>query len=163
MSTQPIVIKVWCYRDKLQQTATMLSQTTGHRVEFPTEPTTKSNQTYVFVITDIEQYTDEKLASVALGFDIIGKIAGVLSWEVMPKEQLSVQDFLTELSESDRAFLLMLERLPLPIAITQRVDNSFMWKWNSAHGQENTYIAAAQAALTHVMKSYQIVRSELIG
>jgi hypothetical protein len=140
----------------------MLSQATGHRVEIPAEPGS-STYTHVFVITEIEQYSDEKLASTDFGFDIIGKIAGVLSWEVLPKEQLTAQYHLKELSKAELGFLLLLENLPLPISIIQRTDGTFVWKWLNAHGQAETYMDAIRDALSYVMKAYQFIRSELIG
>jgi hypothetical protein len=162
MPTHPIVIKVWCQTDNLQHTATMLSHATGHRVEIPIV-VEKSKYTYIFIITEIEQYTDEKLAGAAFGFDIIGKIAGVLSWEILPKEQSPSQESQQSLSEAEAQLLHLLENLPLSIAIIQQSNGTFTWRWINAHGEANTLLDAAHNALSHVMKSYQTIRSELIG
>jgi hypothetical protein len=162
MPTHPIVIKVWCQKDNLQHTATMLSRATGHRVEIPTASDT-SKYTYIFIITEIEQYTDEKLAGATFGFDIIGKIAGVLSWEILPKEQSPTHHFQQELSEAETQLVRLLEDLPLSVAIMQQSNGTFLWRWINAYGQAETLVDAARDALSHVMKSYQIIRSELIG
>ncbi len=162
MPTHPIVIKVWCQKDNLQHTATMLSRATGHRVEIPTTAD-QSKYTCIFIITEIEQYTDEKLAGAAFGFDIIGKIAGVLSWEILSKEQASAQYLQPDLSEAETQLLHLLENLPLPIAIIKQSSGTFIWRWINAYGQAETLADAARDALSHVMRSYQLVRSELIG
>lgn len=165
MPGQPVTIKVWCREEDLHQTAGMLSWAVGHRVEIPAESTSMRNA-YFFVITDIEQYDDEDMVRKAMGFDIIGKISGVIDWEVMPKEDHNAQ-LSPATPESatidDTALTAILDELPLPIAIVQRIDGSYTWKWLSASGQAATCSDAVKDALAHVMRSYALIRSELMG
>lgn len=165
MPGQPVTIKVWCREEDLQKTAGMLSWAVGHRVEIPAESTYMKNA-YFFVITDIEQYDDEDMVRKAMGFDIIGKISGVIDWEVMPKEEdhaLPLSAVEHENTTTDTALTAILDSLPLPIAIVQRIDGSYTWKWLSASGQATTCSDAVRDALVHVMKSYALIRSELMG
>jgi hypothetical protein len=164
MSTQPVVIKVWCRSDDLQRTANLLAWTIGHRVEIPLElKEVEAKNKYLFVITDIEQYDDANMVRSAMGFDIIGKVSGVIAWEVMPKEQLQEQLSAQKIAEDSKTFVNLLDDLPIPISIIQQLDGTYAWKWLRASGQSATYLDAVKAALSHVMKSYALIRSELMG
>jgi len=162
MPKQPVTIKVWCREEDLQRTAGLLSWAVGHRVEIPPVSTGTRN-TYFFIITDIEQYEDEDAIRKTMGFDIIGKISGVIDWEVVLKENPLTEPALPENSKIDTLLTAILDDLPIPLSIVQRSDSSFTWKWQSASGQSPTFMDAVQAALTHVMKSYLLIRSELNG
>lgn len=161
-ATQSAVIKVWCCNTNLSAVANAISQAIGHRVEIPTTLQDEAN-TYFFIITDIEHYESEETLLAQLGFNIIGKIAGVISWEVLPREFEETDNNQESLEETNKALLTILDSLPLPISIIQRVDGTFVWKWLTASGQASSVREAIQAALTHVMKSYTLIRSELLG
>lgn len=162
MPKQPVTIKVWCREEDLYRTAGLLSWAVGHRVEIPPTSTGMRN-TYFFVITDIEQYDDEDTVRKIMGFDIIGKISGVIDWEVMLREKLSTGSASSENDEVDTLLTTILDGLPIPLSIVERSDGSFTWKWLRASGQSSTLMAAVKDALTHVMKSYILIRSELNG
>ncbi|GCE07701.1 hypothetical protein [Dictyobacter aurantiacus] len=161
MAKQPVVIRVWCREEDLHKTAGMLSWTVGHRVEIPEEVTHKT-KTYFFIITEIEEYEDENVVRASMGFDIIGKVSGVIDWEVMPKE---FDPKLTSTQNDDvmNSLLEVFDNLPIPISIVQRADGTFAWKWRHASGQAPTMMEAVKAALIHIMKSYKLIQQELIG
>jgi hypothetical protein len=98
-----------------------------------------------------------------MGFDIIGKISGVIDWEIMLKECASAEASVPENAEIDTVLTTLLDDLPLPISIIQRSDGSYVWKWLRASGQSATFMDAMKAALIHVMKSHALIRSELLG
>jgi hypothetical protein len=162
MSKQPVTIKVWCREEDLQRTAGLLSWAVGHRVEIPVVATGMRN-TYFFVVTDIEQYDDEDTVRRTMGFDIIGKISGVIDWEIMLKECASAEAAVPENAEIDSVLTTLLDDLPIPISIIQRSDGSYVWKWLGASGQSAAFMDAMKAALVHVMKSHALIRSELLG
>jgi hypothetical protein len=162
MPTQSVVIKVYCRNDDLEHTAAMLAVTTGHRVELPGKAT-ESKNTYLFIITEIEKYEGEQAFNAAFGFDIIGKIAGVLSWEVMPKEYEYTQCSQVEMDERDRELVQLLDSLPTPISIIERTDHTFVWKWLHASGHSDTCMGAIREALTQMTKTYLLMRGELTG
>jgi hypothetical protein len=159
MPKQPVIIKIWCREEDLEQTAGLVSWTVGHRIEIPIEAPNAPN-TYFFVIVEVEQYDDEHSVRKAMGFDIISKVSGVIDWEILPQEQPLVT---SEINEVDKPLLALLDDLPLPISIVQRTDGIYTWKWQLASGQAETCLDAVKAALAHVMKSYALIRSELIG
>lgn len=166
MPQQPVTIKVWCREEDLQQTAGMLSWAVGHRVEIPAV-SAGAKHAYFFVITDIEQYDNEDTVRKVMGFDIIGKISGVIDWEVLPREEhealSATLDHALDNAIVETALTTILDELPLPIAIVQRTDGSYTWKWLSASGHAATCAEAVKGALIHVMKSYALIRSELMG
>ena len=158
MTKQPVIIKIWCREKDLQQTAGLISWTVGHRIEIPAEVTNTPN-TYFFVVIEVEQFDDENAVRKAMGFDIISKVSGVIDWEILPQAQTSVAN---QINETDKPLLALLDDLPLPISIVRRTDGIYIWKWQRASGQAETCLDAVKAALAHVMKSYALIRSELI-
>ena len=162
MPKQPVVIRVWCREEDLQKTASMLSWTVGHRVEIP-PGATGINNTYFFIITEIEEYEDENIIRASMGFDIIGKVSGVIDWEIMPKEYTAVPPSPPLQDELNAPLLELLEGLPIPISIVQRMDGTYAWKWRQASGLAPTSMEAVKAALIHIMKSYLWIHSELTG
>jgi len=160
MPKQPVIIKVWCREEDLQHTAGLISWTVGHRIEIPIEVTNDTPNSYFFVIIEVEQFGDESTVRKAMGFDIISKVSGVIDWEILPQEQTTVAD---EINEADKPLLTLLDELPLPISIVRRTDGLYVWKWQRASGQAETCLDAIKAALVHVMKSYSLIRSEMIG
>jgi len=158
MPGQPVIIKIWCREEDLQHTAGLVSWTVGHRIEIPVEVANTPN-TYFFVIIEVEQYDDENAVRKSMGFDIISKVSGVIDWEILPQNQLSGA---LEVSDADQLLLKLLDDLPLPISIIRRSDGIYTWKWQRANGQAETCLDAVKAALAHVMRSYTLIRSELI-
>ncbi|GHO91092.1 hypothetical protein KSF_011400 [Reticulibacter mediterranei] len=161
MQKQPVTIKVWCREADLYRTADLLSWAVGHRVEIPPVSTGMIN-TYFFIITDIKQYEDEDTIRKTMGFDIIGKISGVIDWEIMLKENASARPILPENDKIDRTLMAVLDDLPIPLSIVARSDGSYTWKWQNASGQNPTFMGAVKAALTHVMHAYTFIRNELV-
>ncbi|HET8841828.1 MAG TPA: hypothetical protein VFN35_10190 [Ktedonobacteraceae bacterium] len=159
MPKQPVIIKIWCREEDLQHTAGLVSWTVGHRIEIPVEATSTPPNSFFFVIIEVEQYEDEKSVRKSMGFDIISKVSGVIDWEILPPKQASE---VPEVEEGSKPLLRLLDELPLPISIVQRTDGTYVWKWQSATGQAGTCLGAIKAALAHVMKSYSLIRSELI-
>jgi hypothetical protein len=162
MPKQPVIIKVWCREEDLQKTAGMLSWTVGHRVEIP-PGATGINNTYFFIITEIEEYEDENIIRASMGFDIIGKVSGVIDWEIMPKEYTDTLLSPPLKDELTAPLLEILNDLPIPISIVQRLDHTYVWKWRQASGQAATPLEAVKDALIHVMKAYTWIHRELIG
>jgi hypothetical protein len=161
MQKQPVTIKVWCREEDLYRTADLLSWAVGHRVEIP-PASTGMRHTYFFIITDIKQYEDEDTIRKTMGFDIIGKISGVIDWEILLKEKTSTTPILPENDKIDRALIAVLDDLPMPLSIVERSDGSYTWKWQSASGHSPTFMGAVKAALTHVMTAYAFIRSEFV-
>lgn len=159
MPAQTTIIKVWCRGEQLHRTANLLAWTLGQRVEIPVEADTQTHS-YVLVHTRLAQYTDEAQVCNAMGLDIIGKVAGVLAWEVLPEDRESDA---ASRSETEAALVKILEALPVPISVILRADGTYSWKWASASGQAKSCLEAAEAALVQVMQTYRLLRSELLG
>jgi hypothetical protein len=162
MTAQPATIRVWCRNQNLQSVAASITWAIGHRIEIPVDLSDSTNA-YLFILTDIEHYESEETLLAQLGFDIIGKINGVISWEVLPREYNLLTNYQEQSEEANRMLLDMLDTLSLPISIVQHTNGTFVWKWLSAGGQAQSVLEAVQAALNHVMKSYTLIRSELLG
>src|SRR5947209_13915816 len=84
MAHQSATIKVLCRADALQDTANMLHWAIGHRVEVA-DAASDDKIGCLFIFTDVEYYENDTTLLDRLGFDIIGKIRGVVSWEVLPQ------------------------------------------------------------------------------
>ncbi len=170
MRQQAAIIKVLCKADMLQQTANMLAWALGHRIEIP-EAASNAKVRTLFILTDIEYYEDDETLLQHLGFDMIGKISGVVSWEVIQEDNQSRMTT-GSLNESggqteqngnlETELITVLSTLPVPISIMQRMGGKYVWKWLEATGQADTYIEAIEAAMTHVMNSYMLIRSEMM-
>jgi len=88
MARQSATIRVFCQAETLQDTANMLRWAIGrHRIEVAdTKPQGKIACLLVF--TDVEYYENDATLLESLGFDIIGKIRGVVWWEVLPRDEV---------------------------------------------------------------------------
>lgn len=163
------IIKVLCRADKLEETVNLLAWAVGHRVELE-EQGTFSQTRYLFIHTDLAYADDSNTILERLGLDIIGKIAGVLSWTVIPSDihdvantegtqpaehidprDASLEEQLTE----------VLGMLPIPISIIRRSSGTYAWKWQAATGHADTFLSAVTAALALAMTSFVAIRGEL--
>src|SRR5687768_722085 len=76
-------IRVHCRRDGFADTLRQLAWAVGHHVTY--EPCAPDDPDRVaLVLTDLDYASDEHVLS-ELGLDIVGKIDGVVSWEVVPR------------------------------------------------------------------------------
>jgi len=154
-------IKVLCHKDALRNTANMLQWAIGHRVEIANnDDDTKIG--CLFIFTDIEYYENDTTLFERLGFNMIGKINGVISWEILSQSQQTVLD--PESGESLEAELMRrLCMLPITISIMPRMENKFAWKCLEASGQADTFANALEEALTHLTRTFKMIRSEMLG
>lgn len=86
MTQQSATIKVLCRTEALEDTAKMLQWALGHRVTIE-ENSPDAKTGCLFVFTDIEYYGTDVNLFENFGFDIIGKISGVVSWEILEQIQ----------------------------------------------------------------------------
>jgi hypothetical protein len=161
MTQQSAVIKVLCCADALQDTATMLQWALGHRIEVEkVAPGAKVGNLIVF--TDVEFYENDTALFERLGFDIIGKIRGVVSWEMLPQAEKEGPAAV----ENERLEAELMHRLctlPITVSIMPRMEGKFAWKCLEASGQAETFGAALEEALTHLTRTFKLIRSELLG
>ncbi|MBV9691579.1 MAG: hypothetical protein JO202_17920, partial [Ktedonobacteraceae bacterium] len=157
MAQQSATIKVACRADTLQDTANMLFWVIGHPVKIA-DVASDAETGCLFISTAIEYYENDVTILEHLGFDIIGKIQGVVSWEVLTtateKEKTSTEFVTTKLrngEESERLeadLMSILCALPVPISIMRRMNGKYAWKCLEADGHTDTFMAAVEEALT---------------
>lgn len=163
MAKQSATIKVLCRTETLQDTANMLQWAIGHRVEIA-EQAPDATVGCLFVFTDIEYYGNDATLFENFGFDIIGKIRGVVSWEILELEQGKNEDTEEEKREQLEAELMhRLCTLPITISIMPRMEGKFAWKCLEASGQAVSFAEALEAALTHLTHVFKLIRSEMLG
>ncbi len=165
MVHQSATIKVLCRADALQDTANMLHWAIGHRVEVA-DVASDDKIGCLFIFTDVEYYENDTTLLDRLGFDIIGKIRGVVSWEVLAQEEedTSGSSAATKKGEQVEAELMRtLCTLPITISIMPRMGNKYAWKCLEGSGQADTFGAALEQALTHFTRVFKFIRSELMG
>jgi hypothetical protein len=80
-------IMVRCSREGFADTIRRLAWTVGHLVSYETCSADAPDRMAV-VLTDLDYAGDEHVLQ-DLGLDIIGKIDGVLGWEVVPRYPVS--------------------------------------------------------------------------
>ncbi|HEU5381536.1 MAG TPA: hypothetical protein VFV38_39450 [Ktedonobacteraceae bacterium] len=161
---QTAAIKVLCRADTIQDTANMLNWALGHRVEIAEEATDEKIGC-LFVFTDIEYYENDTTLLERLGFDMIGKIKGVVSWEILLGNQQGEQtgDTATGLTVQETELMHMLCTLPITISIMPRQGEKYAWKCLQATGKAETFSEALEEALTHLTRTFQLIRSELMA
>jgi hypothetical protein len=165
-SQHTATIKVLCRADSLQDTANMLNWALGHRVEI-VENSTDEKVGCLFVFTDIEYYENDTHLLERLGFDMIGKIKGVVSWEMLLENQLAVRpdnnSAALEPTVQEAELMHMLCTLPITISIMPRQGEKYAWKCLQATGKAETFNQALEEALTHLTRTFQLIRSELMA
>lgn len=162
---QTAVIKVLCRIEHLTSTANLLEWAVGHHVEVDPDQTDDTTRC-LLIFTDIAYYENDETILERLGLNIVGKIKGVVSWEVVPRQQEmaalqnpgSPQDQTLEADLTKR-----LRQLPIAISIMQRNTGKYAWKCLEAGGYEDTFALALEAALTHFTTTYKFIREELMG
>jgi len=165
---QTAAIKVLCRADTMQDTANMLNWALGHRVEVA-ETATDADEKIgcLFVFTDIEYYENDTTLLERLGFDMIGKIKGVVSWEMLlGKQQKTQPDEGAEaagLTAQETELMHMLCTLPITISIMPRQGEKYAWKCLEATGKAATFSEALEKSLTHLTRTFQLIRSELMA
>jgi len=166
MAHQSATIKVLCRADALQDTANMLHWAIGHHVEVA-DTASDDKIGCLFIFTDVEYYENDTTLLDRLGFDIIGKIRGVVSWEVLPQGPAENGDgspAATKSSEQAEAELMRtLCTLPITISIMPRMGDKYAWKCLEGSGQADTFAVALEQALTHLTRVFKMIRSELMG
>ena len=184
MAQRSATIKVLCRTEALQNAAKMLQWALGHRVSIEEDENTSNSKVgCLFVFTDIEYYNNDTTLFEKFGFDMIGKINGVVSWEVPEHEQekkaaLSSdgqaddqRDGQKEGQKDDQAERERLEVelmqklcvLPITISIMPRMEGKFAWKCLEASGYADSFADAMEASLTHLTKVFKLIRSELLA
>ena len=155
----------------------MLQWALGHRVSI--EQNASDNKTgCLFVFTDIEYYGSDTALFEKFGFDIIGKISGVVSWEVLEEEPKkapqaspasAVEQPGTESEDQEKRERLEAELmqklcvLPITISIMPRMEGKFAWKCLEASGYADTFAEALEASLTHLTYVFKLIRGELLA
>ena len=83
MQPQTAIIKVLCKGDGFEEAANLVAWTVGHRVEIG-ELGPEANTRWVLILTDLAYHHDDDTILERLGLQVIGKVSGVLYWEVVP-------------------------------------------------------------------------------
>jgi hypothetical protein len=169
MTRQSATIKVLCHKDAIQNTANMLQWAIGHPVKIA-DTHIDAKIGCLFIFTEIEYYENDTTLFENLGFDMIGKIHGVVSWEILSQD---VEDKLvqgkeenvdeTEIKKLEADLMRRLCTLPITISIMPRMEEKYAWKCLEASGQAETFGEALEEALTHLTYRFKIIRSELLG
>lgn len=175
MTQRSATIKVLCRMDALHDAANMLQWALGHQV-LVDEDTSDSKVGCLFVFTNIEYYDNDSTIFEQFGFDIIGKIRGVVSWEVFEaqasEDAASSEDDADstnkpvkseEQEELEVELMRRLCTLPITISVMPRMEGKFAWKCLEASGHAETFAEALEAALTHFTRVFKLIRSELLG
>jgi hypothetical protein len=166
MARQSAKIKVLCRADALQETANMLQWAIGHRIEVA-DTESDDKIACLFIFTDVEDYENDTMLLELLGFDIIGKIRGVVSWEVLPQDGEEGKTSRAPASQNsedlEAELICTLYTLPITISIMPRMERKYAWKCLEGNGQADTFIEALEQALTHLMRVFKLMRSELMG
>jgi hypothetical protein len=84
MSRGIAIIKVICCRENVDETAALVASAVGHQVFVQLPDGVRFG--WLFFPTGLPFENDSERFSRHFGFAIIGKIPGVLSWEVVPSE-----------------------------------------------------------------------------
>lgn len=172
MAQRSATIKVLCRTEALQNAAKMLEWALGHRVSVEeNENTPDSKVGCLFIFTDIEYYNNDTTLFEKFGFDMIGKINGVVSWEVMEQEHThnaasSSTDAKQSQEERERLEVELMQKLcvlPITISIMPRMEGKFAWKCLEASGYADSFAEAMEASLTHLTKVFKLIRSELLA
>lgn len=167
MAEPTAIIQVVCRAGTFDETARMLAWTVGHSVQLG-DPVPGSTTRSLLVITNLAYHGQDDTILERLGMDIIGKVAGVLSWEVVPSDQpgsgqlredggqlaTQQQDMQAQLAEA-------LGALPVPVSLMKRDSGKCVWKWMEATGEADTFTSAATSVLSQVFASYTAVQGEL--
>jgi len=177
MAQQSATIKVLCRTEALQDAAKMLQWALGHRVSIEEHaPDTKTG--CLFVFTDIEYYGSDTALFEKFGFDIIGKISGVVSWEILEEEQkkeiaaassassASQVEPVEDQEERARLEADLMQKLcvlPITISIMPRMEGKFAWKCLEASGSSESFAEALEGALTHLTHVFKLIRGELLA
>jgi hypothetical protein len=163
---QSATIKVLCHKDAIQDTATMLQWTTGHAVKIA-DTHMDAKIGCLFIFTEIEYYENDTILFENLGFDMIGKIHGVVSWEILSQEKLAQdqEEYAseTEVKKLEADLMRRLCTLPITISIMPRMEEKYAWKCLEASGQAETFGEALEQALIHLTYRFKMIRSELLG
>jgi hypothetical protein len=169
MAQRSATIKVLCRTDALQDTANMLQWAIGHRVEIA-DNAPEASVGCLFVFTDIEYYGNDTTLFENFGFDIIGKIRGVVSWEILEPDQggnaATSTDKNTEEEKREQLEVELMHRLctlPITISIMPRMGGKFAWKCLEASGHAESFAEALEAALAHLTRIFKLIRSEMLG
>jgi hypothetical protein len=172
MTQRSATIKVLCRTEALQNAAKMLQWALGHRVSIEEEPDTQDSKVgCLFIFTDIEYYNNDTTLFEKFGFDMIGKISGVVSWEVLENEHEKNVTLPSEGKSDDQETRERLEVelmqklcvLPITISIMPRMEGKFAWKCLEASGYAQSFAEAMEASLTHLTKVFKLIRSELLA
>lgn len=169
MTQRSATIKVLCRTEALQDTANMLQWAIGHRVEIA-ENTPNTSVGHLFIFTDIEYYGNDATLFENFGFDIIGKIRGVVSWEILEPDQedntTAPAGMTSEEGKRQQLEVELMRRLctlPITISIMPRMGGKFAWKCLEASGHTESFAEALDAALVHLTQVFKLMRSELLG
>ncbi|HEU5377308.1 MAG TPA: hypothetical protein VFV38_17910 [Ktedonobacteraceae bacterium] len=168
MAQRSATIKVLCRTDALHDAANMLQWALGHRVQV-NEDASDAKMGCLFVFTNIEYYDNDTTLFEQFGFDIIGKIRGVVSWEILTnaeEDNASSANRSTEAEGHEELEVELMHRLctlPITISIMPRMEGKFAWKCLEASGHAETFAEALEAALTHFTRVFKLIRSELLG
>lgn len=175
MTQRSATIKVLCRMDALHDAANMLQWALGHQVQVD-EDASDSKVGCLFVFTNIEYYDNDATIFEQFGFDIIGKIRGVVSWEVFEAEANDDDAFSEgaeyfagrsaksgEQEELEVELMRRLCTLPITISVMPRMEGKFAWKCLEASGHTESFAEALEAALTHFTRVFKLIRSEMLG
>jgi hypothetical protein len=188
MAQRSATIKVLCRTEALQNAAKMLQWALGHRVSIEEDESSPNSKVgCLFVFTDIEYYNNDTTLFEKFGFDMIGKISGVVSWEVLEHEQAKTAMLSSEgqvddqkdaqaegqeegpkddQAERERLEVELMQKLcvlPITISIMPRMEGKFAWKCLEASGYADSFADAMEASLTHLTKVFKLIRSELLA
>lgn len=165
MTQQSATIKVLCRADSLEDTANMLHWAIGHRVEVA-DIASDDKVGCLFIFTDVEYYENDTTLLERLGFDMIGKIRGVVSWEVLSQDEeegkTSGAPAAAESEHLEAELMRTLCTLPITVSIMPRMGEKYAWKCLEGNGQADTFVAAIEQALTHLTRVFKLIRSELM-
>ena len=166
MSQPTAVVQVLCKAEQLESAANLIAWTVGHRVEIA-DTTSTADTRWLFVFTDLAYYDDDDTILERLGLDIIGKIGGVLSWEVVPSDRhtsaLAAQPtpMILPPQTIEERLIISLSELPVPVSIMKRNSGKYAWKWQEVTGQADTFVDALTSVLTFALRSYKAIVGEI--
>ncbi len=163
MGEPTAIVRVTCRANTVEDTARKLAWTVGHPVRLAAAVPGAATRS-LLVLTDLAYNGHDDTILERLGMDIIGKVAGVLSWEVIPSDQWGEAGDQLGGGQSDPEEVLVraLGALPVPVSLMRRDSGKCVWKWMEATGEADTFASAVTASLNRAIVSYTALRGEFL-
>lgn len=160
MAEPTAIVRVTCRADTFKDTARKLAWTVGHPIQL-LDALPGARTRGLLVLTDLAYHGQDDTILERLGMDIIGKVTGVLAWEVIPSDLPDPEQPVRQ-TDPEEMLVRALSILPVPVSLMRRDSGKCIWKWLEATGEADTLASAVAAALGRAVASYTAVQGEFL-